>query len=474
MRGVVAGCLTLLALASGPVRARAFDAAPTPAPATIRIDGAFDDWPARTHLAADGRWLYVRFTLPEARNVQASDMPLVLAIDGRAEGAFDPELRITFSPPATGGLGVAVDAVRGGADAPKLGHAAIDLFAAPTVASREFELRLARDVRGRPDLTELLASGRVRVQASLLRPDGAPAWRSRAWQLDLPPRDPAPSKSAAAIPAKDAGAVRVVSWNVLLATPRKKPEPFARVLRALAPDVVLLQEWEGGTDDEIAAWLNAQLPGEPAWQARTSDGWGVAVAARGALAELLPRHVARPADAPADPRRGDRALRLAGGIATTALGPVCAASLHLKCCGSAASEQDAARRAEAREANGVLRAAWRDHAPCVRVVGGDLNLVGSREPLGILALRLDGGGGALEIADAPVLGDAAVYTWTQAWSRFSPGRLDWLLHGHDVRTVRAFVLDAHRLDDATLAAAGVERGDASVSDHLPLVLDLAR
>ena len=122
----------------------------------------------------------------------------------------------------------------------------------------------------------------------------------------------------------------------------------------------------------------------------------------------------------------------------------------------------------------MLRAAWRDHAPCVRVVGGDLNLVGSREPLGILASRLDGDGGALEIADAPVLGDAAAYTWTQAWSRFSPGRLDWLLHGRDVRTVRAFVLDAHRLDDATLAAAGVERGDTSVSDHLPLVLDLAR
>jgi endonuclease/exonuclease/phosphatase family metal-dependent hydrolase len=496
VRVAAAACLTWLALACGTACARAGDgaraddaeraAAPVAdvapadlaqaarAPTTIRIDGAFDDWPARVHVVADGRYVYVRFALPEERNLQASDLPVVLALDARADGAFDPDLRITFSPPATGGLGVAVEAVRRGDDDTKLGHAQLDLVAAPTVASREFELRIARDVRGRADLTELLASGRVRVQVSLLRTDGSPAWRSRAWQHELPPRDAAPVASSAAIPPKDAGAVRVVSWNVLVATPRRKPEPFARVLRALAPDVVLFQEWEGGTDDEIAAWMNAQLPGEPAWHARTSEGWGVAVAARGDLAVLLPEHVPRPADAPADPRRGDRALRLAGGIAPTALGPLCAASLHLKCCGSAVSEQDAARRAETRQANAVLRSAWREHAPCVRVVGGDLNLVGSRAPLEILASGLDGDGGALDVVPTPVLGDDAVYTWSQAWSRFSPGRLDWLLHGRDVRTVRAFVLDAHRLDDATLAAAGIERGDTSVSDHLPLTLDLAR
>ena len=490
-RRAVAG-LAALVLATGCTsHARADDAATTasaPAPAavavteaartapvstTIRIDGAFDDWPAGAYLAADGQYVYVRLTLPEARTIQASEQPLVLALDARAAGAFEPELRITFSPRETGGQGVAVAAVRHGDDDPKLGHAALDLVAAPTVAAREFELRVARDVRGRPDLAEALASGAVRVQAVLLRADGSPAWRSRARQIELPPRDAAPSAAAAIpIPAKEPGTVRVVSWNVYLAALREKPEPFARVLRALAPDVLLLQEWEGGTAEEIAAWLDARLPGEPAWRARTSDGWGVAVAARGELAELLPQHVARPDAAPADARRSDVALRIAGGVATTPLGPVCAASLHLKCCGSAASAQDAARRAEAARANEVLRAAWEAHAPCVRVVGGDLNLVGSRDPLDILAAGLDPDGGALAVADAPVLGDAAVYTWSQPWSRFSPGRLDWLLHGRDVHARRAFVLDARRLDAATLAAAGIERPDTAASDHLPLVLDL--
>ena len=483
-RSVVAG-LALLALTAGSaLRVRAESApAPTaapgavravPSPTPIRIDGAFADWPAGAYLAADGRYLYVRFTLPEARTIQASDLPLVLAIDARAEGAFAPDLRITFSPRETSAQGVAVAAVRHGVDDPKLGHAALDLVVAPTVAAREFELRVARDVRGRPDLTAALAAGRVRVQAALLRPDGSPAWRSRARQIELPPRDDAAGSGASAIPAKEPGTVRVVSWNVLLASPREKPEPFARVLRALAPDLLLLQEWEGGTGEEIAAWLDAWLPGEPAWRARTSDGWGVAVAARGDLGELLPQHVARPDAAPADARRSDVALRIAGGVAVTALGPVCAASLHLKCCGAAASVQDEARRAEAARANEVLRDAWSAHAPCVRVVGGDLNLVGSRDPLDVLAAGRDPDGGALAVGETPVLGDAAVYTWSQAWSRFSPGRLDWLLHGRDVRALRAFVLDARRLGAATLAAAGVERSDGGASDHLPLVLDLGR
>jgi hypothetical protein len=36
----------------------------------------------------------------------------------------------------------------------------------------------------------------------------------------------------------------------------------------------------------------------------------------------------------------------------------------------------------------------------------------------------------------------------------------------------AFVLDAAVLGDAALAAAGIERGDTGVSDHLPVVVDV--
>jgi len=72
-----------------------------------------------------------------------------------------------------------------------------------------------------------------------------------------------------------------------------------------------------------------------------------------------------------------------------------------------------------------------------------------------------------------VLGDRAAYTWIQPWSRFSPGRLDWLLYdGSQATAARAFALDVPRLDDAARTAAGLERDDGAASDHLPLVLDL--
>jgi endonuclease/exonuclease/phosphatase family metal-dependent hydrolase len=456
--------------------ARATPAA-SPAAAAIRIDGTFADWPAGTYLAADERYLYVRLALPEERTVQASAQPLVVAIDLQAAGAFTPDLRVVFSPRATDGQGVAVETP--GHRGTAVGHAALDLVAAPTVASRTFELRVARDVRGRPELSALFAAGPARVQASLLRADGAPAWRSRAYQIELPTRAAAAPDAAGApepppsIPVLEADALRVVSWNVLVASPRKRPAPFARVLRALGPDVVLLQEWAGATDEELAAWFDTHLPGSPPWHAVTSEGWGVAVVARGALAELVPRKVSRPQVAPADFRRDDPALRIAAGVAATRIGPLCAASLHLKCCGAADSPQDLARRAEAAAANEALRAALGARGPCVRVIGGDLNLVGSSRPLELLAAALDEGGGGLVAAVSPVLGDAALYTWVQPWSRFSPGRLDYLLHGPAAaRLLRSFALDTRRLDAAVLAAHGLERFDSAASDHLPVVLDL--
>ena len=240
------------------LRATSATTAP-PAPTTVRIDGRFDDWRADAYLAADQRYLYVRLVLPEERTLQAAPQPLVVSIaaDEHASAAarFDPDLRITFSPPASDGQGVAVDEPGLGAGSRALAHAALDLVVAPTIAAREFELRIARDVRGRPDLTAALAAGRVRVQLAVLRSDGSPAWRSRVRQLELPPRvgtigtamatpdaatepgtpaaiaTPAPAGESSpevaatpaatpdavvAIPVAGAGEIRVVSWNVFL------------------------------------------------------------------------------------------------------------------------------------------------------------------------------------------------------------------------------------------------------------------
>jgi hypothetical protein len=74
---------------------------------------------------------------------------------------------------------------------------------------------------------------------------------------------------------------------------------------------------------------------------------------------------------------------------------------------------------------------------------------------------------------AKVLGDAAFYTWFDAASRFSPGRLDWAVVGNaEGEVVNAFVLDGQRLSDEALAAIGIDRWDTGASDHLPVVVDV--
>lgn len=113
----------------------------------------------------------------------------------------------------------------------------------------------------------------------------------------------------------------------------------------------------------------------------------------------------------------------------------------------------------------------RDGAPSVRVFGGDLNLVGSDQPLNLLRAGLAAGGGDLAVAPTGVLGDRAAYTWRGRGSRFSAGRLDFLAYG-GADLSQAFAVDTARLPDDVLAAAGLEREDSAASDHLALVLDL--
>ena len=109
----------------------------------------------------------------------------------------------------------------------------------------------------------------------------------------------------------------------------------------------------------------------------------------------------------------------------------------------------------------------------IRIIGGDLNLVGSREPLDALRTGLDENGASLGVADAQVLGDSVLATWGHDNSRYSSGRLDWMLFGdHNADLVNAFVLDTTRLSDVSLARSGLSRGDTQASDHDPLVVDL--
>ena len=108
-------------------------------------------------------------------------------------------------------------------------------------------------------------------------------------------------------------------------------------------------------------------------------------------------------------------------------------------------------------------------------MGGDINLVGSRTPIDILKRELDSDETDLTIADTPVHGDGAIYTWRNPKDRFSPGRLDFLLYSDgSLSVVNAFVLDTTRLADEVLNESGLDLAATNSSDHLPVVIDIKR
>ena len=132
--------------------------------------------------------------------------------------------------------------------------------------------------------------------------------------------------------------------------------------------------------------------------------------------------------------------------------------------------------ATAEWAPGNWGAAWSTVTPLppiVRVICGDMNLVGSRPPLDILRANLDADGSDLSIAEPFVLGDRSQYTWSDYKTTFTPGRLDYVLYSDSTAQVyQSFVLDTSRLNEETLARAGLNRTDTDASDHKPVVVDL--
>ena len=108
------------------------------------------------------------------------------------------------------------------------------------------------------------------------------------------------------------------------------------------------------------------------------------------------------------------------------------------------------------------------------VIGGDLNLVGSRSPLFALVRGLDVDGSDLVPVDAERLGERSITTWRGPEDVFSPGRLDYILvAAAGLSVTNSFVFATEDLDQATLDRLGLERDlSLQLSDHMVSVVDL--
>lgn len=473
LAALVAGCSTSPRLTS--IGTGVF--APLEPP--ITLDGDISEWPKHSAVTADTQYLYFRVKIEgEPRTLQAMPTTLALWLDTdsnektgqrptspRIASSFGVDLEVEFSPRArddSTANGAEVRLVASDGSRARVPHGQSGLAFLPTYAAEWYEVRIRRDIRG---ATGLDSAGAARGLFVLFDQHGEIEGWSDPFAVQLAEAATSPTLADQTIPPKDAGTIRVMSYNVLRDSPQEHPEGFGRIIQAINPDVVLFQEWYQGSPQDVAGWMTMQVPSDTPWRAIRGDGAGVVIVARHPIAPLGPGNIIAPGS--------DSPVRMVAATIYTPVGQFAIANVHLKCCGTKDSPEDLRRLAEANAINAVLRSALSEADVPGRVIGGDFNLVGSRPPLEVLSVGLDKDGSELEVVEAYGLADRSQLTWRDPASHFTPGRLDYVLAGEaGVEIVRSFVLDTEHLTDRALARIGLDRADSRVSDHLPVVVDL--
>ncbi len=338
----------------------------------------------------------------------------------------------------------------------------VELRQAPVISADEFEISVARRVSvvGAPFLPTPRIALTLREES-----EGQVIGSTGPLEVDLDPQAPPPPPPVR-VPEKDPDQFRTLTYNVLYDGNFERPLPFRRILGALEPDVLCLQEIYRHSVDESLAWIRHILP-NTTWHA-AGFGQGV-ILSRFPVLEWGPIGTRR---------------RGAWAILDTPDGKLAVVNPHAPCCQDDAGRQDEfdALTAWIRDsrASGLLD----PRTPVI--VAGDMNLVGDAQQLTTLlegaivdtathgpAAPPDGDGTPFVDVAPYHLSGTETYTWRSDLGEFAPGKLDYILYTDSVLGLgRSFVLWTPDLDETALREAGLEVEDTRVaSDHLPVVAD---
>lgn len=462
-------------------------AAEAPTAPPILVDGEIDDWAGLEPVASDPRgdgaadgldfgrlWMthdaesyHLLVELGRELNLQDSNtVRLLLDIDadastGRPQGGLGVEIEWDFG--LRRGRRFFDSGPRAGGWRP-IEYQDLALVTAPTVTSDTFEIVLSRQISPGAAL-RLAFIDRADGAAPVDRLPDVGGVRYAPTTAPPPPVEPIP------LAKRDPAHVRVLSYNTnnhLLEPARRAA--YGRLLAALEPDLLLLQEVRDDTSAEVLEDLSPFLkPGVETWHhARLGGEKTVLLSPYPILAE--------------------RALGESGAF-LLGLGPgrdLLLVGLSMPCCRLNRERREEVDRIlafvrDARDGTGPIR--LRRATPIVLI--GDANLVGDASQRAALI------GGT--IVDTKVHGPTFAPDWdetsfvdlkprhtdarrTFTWvgESFSPGRLDYVIYSDSVLEIgNRFVLHTPGMPAAALDAAGLEHDDtATASDHLPLVVDL--
>jgi endonuclease/exonuclease/phosphatase family metal-dependent hydrolase len=294
--------------------------------------------------------------------------------------------------------------------------------------------------------------------------------------------------------------LRLMSYNVLWDTifpsvSASQSAKFARVIQALDPDILNLQEINSPFDPSTS--FSAVDVRNLMNTIRPLDGgatWHAYMGSTNVIVSKYPLSMTQSDTRPSTLR--GMAMALVDLPDAVYPADFYVMNNHFKCCGNPGGPEDSQRQRHADALVGWMHDARNPGgfinlpANTPMAVVGDLNIVGLPDPLtnlktGNIVDEGTFGADSPPDWDGTALADAHPrhnfvgpdYTWREDGSGFAPGRLDYILYTNSVVDVaNHFLLNTVMMSSAERAATGLQQNDvlkysAGWYDHLPLVVD---
>jgi len=461
--------------------------------AEITIDGVFDDWSAGLTTFTDANETINGVDLLEVKVTNDADF---LFIKIKTNTEFDltdnttpQDIGLYIDTDNNATTGYAIQAGYGSeigllfnqylvhynvSSYSQLSFSDFSLRIAPTVSSDEFEIAIKRSAI--PDGTNpLFPSNTIKIlvrngENSDQLPNNGMVLSYTFDDTGITPLVPTN------INKENTNLIRIVSYNTefdgLINMDRSSY--FESIVTSLNPDIISFLESWNTTASEIKTLMDIWIP------LGTTDGWYVIKKSSAIIASKWNfsqswYHL-------------DRQFPVLIDLPNTYTTDLLFTAAHLKCCDNGdalrqdQADQYAAFILDAKTAGGQVTIP--QNTPFI--YAGDLNLVGSSNPLTTLVtgniqnITAYGNGGFLDWDNTTLTDENAIqtdvrmaYTWRKDDTQYPPGKLDFFIYSDAVLNVqKSFVLQTEVMSNNRLQLYDLNYTDtASASDHFPVTVD---